>query len=134
MSSGSEVFIERRKHPRFNGVLPVEYHRSDNAQIRTGHTINISEEGMMILVSNPVEIGEHLEMKLYFSSTLGLITVRATGRVVWTDKKEEKGDGHFRLGVNYVSISPDNIANLKLLLAMHGEWVDIIGNDIVLGA
>ena len=88
----------------------------------------------MILVSNPVEIGEHLEMNLYFSSRLGLITVRAVGSVVWTDKKEEKGDGHFRLGLNYISISPDNIANLKLLLAMYGEWVDTVGNDIALEA
>jgi c-di-GMP-binding flagellar brake protein YcgR len=119
MSAESRFCFERRKQPRFHGSLPVEYQRADVPQIRTGHTVNISEGGMMILVSEPLEAGEHLEMKLYFSSPRGLITVRATVREVWADK-EENEDGYFRLGVNFVCISPDNMANLKLLLALHG--------------
>jgi c-di-GMP-binding flagellar brake protein YcgR len=111
--------FEKRKHPRFQGKLPVEYQKGDRPQIHTGHTVNISEGGMMVLVSEPLEVGEHMEMRLYFSSPLGLVTVRAVVRVVWADT-EENEDGYSRLGVNYISICPDNMANLKLLLALHG--------------
>lgn len=120
MSQGSEPIYDRRRHPRFHGELPVEYQRAGSPQIRTGHTVNISEGGMMVLVSEPLEVGEHLEMNLYFSSALGLVTVRVLVRVVWVDK-EENEDGYFRFGLNYVSISPDNTANLKLFLALHGD-------------
>ena len=119
MSVGSEFIFERRKHPRFYGALPLDYRRADSPKIRTGHTLNISEGGLMVLLSELMEAGERVEMKLYFNSPLGLVTVKTVMRAVWAEKKENE-DGYFRIGMNHVSISPDNMANLKLLLALHG--------------
>ena len=120
MSERSEPISALRRNPGFHGELPVEYRRPDSSRIRIGHTVKICEGGMMFLASKPLEVAELLEVKLYFNSPQGLVSISAVVRVGWADKKENE-NGYFLLGVNYICISPDNMAKLKLLLALHGN-------------
>jgi len=117
MSEGRRLPFERRKYPRFNGGLPVEYRRADSPRIYFGHTVNISEGGLMILASESLKVGERLEMKVYFSSVSGLVTFKAIVRVVWSDAEDHKRD-YYQLGVSYVSIFPEGMDNFKLFLAL----------------
>ena len=120
MFEGSESVFERRRHPRFYGKLPVEYQRADSSKFRTGHTVNISEGGLMVSFSEPLQIGEQMGMRFYFSSVLGLVAIRAVVKVIWADNEENR-DGSFRFGVSYVSISPEDRASLKLFLALDAD-------------
>jgi hypothetical protein len=112
--------FERRTHPRFMVELPVEYRRSNDSKLRPGHTVNFSEEGLMVLVSEQIEMGESLEMKIYFSAASGLVTISATVKVIWVDM-EPKENGYYRFGMGYVDISPSDMESLKGFLNMYAD-------------
>jgi hypothetical protein len=112
--------FERRMHPRFMVELPVEYRRSTDSRLRPGHTVNFSEEGLMVLVSEQIEMGESLAMKIYFSNTSGLVTIAATVKVIWADT-EPKENGYYRFGMRYVDISPTDMKSLKGFLNMYAD-------------
>jgi hypothetical protein len=111
---------ERRKHPRFLLELPVEYRRANDSRMRPGHTVNFSENGLMVSVSEQMEIGEQLEMKIYFSSESSLITIAAIVKIVWVDCKT-KEDGYYRFGVDFVKISPLDMKRLKGFLSLYAD-------------
>ena len=104
--------LERRRHPRFLVEPPIEYRRANDSRIRPGHTVNFSEDGLMVSVSEQMEIGEQLEMKIYFSSGSSLITIAAIVKIAWVDM-EAKEDGYYRFGVSFVNISPVDRERLK---------------------
>lgn len=112
--------VERRNHPRFPVGLPVEYCRADDSRIRPGHTIDFSEDGLMVSVSEHLEIGEQLQMKIYFSSGSSLITVEAVVKIAWADT-EIKEDGYYRFGVKFVNISPADRERLTGFLNLYAD-------------
>ena len=112
--------VERRKHPRFLIELPIEYRRANDSGIRPGHTVNFSEDGFMVSVSEQIEISEQLEMKIYFSSESSLITIAAIVKIVWVDCKA-KEDGYYRFGVDFVDISPLDMKRLKGFLSFYAD-------------
>jgi hypothetical protein len=77
--------FERRRHPRLMVELPVEYRRAGASRLRPGHTINFGEDGFMISVSEQMEAGEDLEMKIYFTSSSGLVTIAVVVKVIWEE-------------------------------------------------
>jgi hypothetical protein len=112
--------VERRNRPRFLIELPVEYIRANDSRIRPGHTVDFSEDGFMVTVSEQMEIGEQLRMKIYFSSGLSFITIEAVVKIVWVDK-EIKEDGYDRFGVRFVHISPADRERLTGFLNLYGD-------------
>jgi hypothetical protein len=112
--------LERRNHPRFLIELPVEYRRANDSRVHLGHTINFSEDGFMVAVSEQMEIGEELEMKIYFSSGSSLITVATIVKIAWVDT-EVKEEGYYRFGVSFVNISPMDMETLKGFLGLYAD-------------
>jgi len=120
MSADKEFPFERRRYPRFDGALPIEYRRTDSSRIHPGHTGNISEGGLMILASEQLKVGEQLDMKVYFSSASGLVTFKAVARVVWSDGGAPQKD-YYQFGVSYINVSPEDMKNLKLFMAQQAD-------------
>jgi len=112
--------LERRRHPRFLIELPVEYRRENGSRMRAGHTVNFSEDGLMVSVSEQMEIGEQMGMKIYFSSGSSLITIEAAVKIAWVDT-EIKEDGYYRFGVRFVNISPVDRERLTGFLNLLAE-------------
>jgi hypothetical protein len=115
-----EISFERREHQRFMVELPVEYRRKNDSRLRPGHTLNFSEDGFMILVSDRMQVGEELDMKIYFSSVSGLKTILANVKVIWTDVNA-KEEGYYKFGVSYVGISDVDKNILKEFLNMYAD-------------
>ena len=111
---------ERRRHPRFLVELPVEYRRANDSRTHPGHTVNFSEGGFMVSVSQQMEMGEKLEMKIYFSPDSSLITIAAIVKIAWVDI-EAKNDGYYRFGVNFVNIQPEDMERLKGFLSLYAN-------------
>jgi len=112
--------VERRNRPRFLVELPVEYRRANDSRTRPGHTVNFSEDGLMVTISEQIEVGEKLEMKIYFSSGSSLITIAAIVKIAWVDM-EAKEDGYYRFGVSFVNISPVDRERLKGFLSLYAD-------------
>jgi len=110
------VNFEKRKHPRFSIDLPVEYSRTD-LFVKHGRAINASEGGLLLYLPEQVEIGQHLRLKLFFTSDAGLNTIETLVEVAWTDIYMGKDWGDYRVGVRFVEISTEDMGKLKNFLS-----------------
>jgi c-di-GMP-binding flagellar brake protein YcgR len=110
------VNFEKRKHPRFNIDLPVEYYQVDSTTHRNGLAINASEGGLLLYLPEQMEIGQYLRLKLFFTSGFELNTTEMLVKVVWMDIHLEKDWGDYRTGVRFIDISPEDMTKLKNFL------------------
>ena len=104
--------FERRKHPRFNVDLPIEYTPS-GMFLRQGRAANASEGGLLLFLSELMEIGQNLIVKLFFSEASKLNTIETVVQVVWTNIHLGEGREDYRTGVKFVHISPEDFEKLR---------------------
>jgi len=109
------VNFEKRKHPRFSVDLPVEYGRAD-VSIMKGHATNASEGGLLLYLSEQIEIGNYLRLKVFFTMGSELHTVETLAEVVWVDIYLGEDWGDYRTGVRFVEISTEDMNKLKKFL------------------
>jgi c-di-GMP-binding flagellar brake protein YcgR len=110
------VNFERRKYPRFSMDLPVEYYQINSSTSHTRRALNASEGGLLIYFPEQMEIGQHLNLKLFFSLGSELNTIELLAEVVWIDIHLGEGWGDYRSGVKFIDISPEDMRKLKNLL------------------
>jgi hypothetical protein len=109
------VNFERRKYPRFNVDLPIEYTRRDLV-VKHGRAINASEGGLLVFFSEQMEIGQYLRMKFFLLSSSELNITEIVNQVVWMDAPLGKDWKDYRTGVRFVDISPMDMTKLKHFL------------------
>lgn len=109
------VNFEKRKHPRFNVDLPIEYIRS-NSIVNHGETINASEGGLLVYFPERIEVGQHLSLKLFFSSGFEFNTIETLVKVVWVDVHPGENCEDYRAGVRFVDISIGDLEKLIIFL------------------
>ena len=99
--------------------LPVEYYRANSPANRIGHSIDASEGGLQMLFPEQVEVGQNLSVKVFFSTESGLNTIEMVVEVVWINSQPAEGEKHYRTGVKFASISPENMTKLKEFSAVY---------------
>ena len=109
------VNFEKRKHPRFDVNLPIEYVRSDLVT-NSGEAINASEGGLLLYLPEKMEIGQHLSLKLFFPSGSELKTIATLVKVVWIDMHLGENRRDYRAGVKFIDISPGDLEKLRNFL------------------
>ena len=109
--------LERRRNPRFPIRLAVEYSQANSPINQTGHTVDASEGGLQVLLPEPMEIGQKLNMKLFFSAGSTLNSFQVLAEVVWINTQLGEGEKLFRTGVRFINISREGMTNLKDFLA-----------------
>jgi len=110
------VNLERRKYPRFSVNLPVEYYQVNSSISHTGRALNASKGGLLIYFPELMEIGQHLKLKLFFTSDSKMNTIETLAQVVWIDIYLSEGWGDYRTGVRFVDISQEDLERLKNFL------------------
>ena len=105
--------LERRRYRRFSVRLPIEYYRVDSPINQTGQALDASEGGLQILFPEQMEIGQNLNLKLFFSSGSELNTIGTLAEVVWINTQLVEGEKHYRSGVRFINISPEDITKLR---------------------
>ena len=109
------VNFEKRKHPRFDVDLPIEYVRSGSVPSRS-ETVNAGEGGLLVYLREKMEVGQYLSVKLFFSLGSELNAIETLVRVVWTDLQPEGGREDYRTGVEFADISPEDMEKLRRFL------------------
>ncbi len=104
--------FEKRKHPRCSVDLPVEYRRRDLV-VKYDRVVNASESGLLTYLSDPVEVGQHLRIKIFFPFSTGLNVIEMVTQVVWMESHPEKYGGDYHTGVRFIEVSPDDLFRLK---------------------
>jgi len=115
------INFERRKHPRFNVDLPVEYTRLESTLRQTGRALNASEGGLLIYFPERMEIGQQLRVKLYFSAGTDLESVECFVEVVWVDIHLGESWGDHRSGVKFVDVSSEDFNKIRKFLKSLSE-------------
>ena len=110
------VNFERRRYPRFNVDLPIEYYQIDSSINHTGQTFDASDGGCLLYLTEQVEIGQHLKVKLFFTSGSDLNTVETLAEVARIDVYLGEVWGDYRCGVKFIDISPEATKKLKNFL------------------
>ena len=106
--------FEGRKHPRFFLTLPIEYYPADSNFRDLGHTVNTSEEGVMVYLSENLDVGQFLKLRIFFSSGPGIHKVEMLSQVIWIDKSEEEKE--YRCGMKFVDIPSEDMKKLSSFL------------------
>jgi c-di-GMP-binding flagellar brake protein YcgR len=115
------VNFERRKHPRFNIDLPLEYSLLPSSVGHHGRALNASEGGLLVYLTEKMEIGQFLRLKLFFPSGSELNGIELITEVVWMDIHPGKDWGDHRCGLRFVDISPEDLNKLKRFLRSLSE-------------
>jgi c-di-GMP-binding flagellar brake protein YcgR len=115
------VNFERRKHPRFNIDLPIEYSLLPSPVSHPGRALNASEGGLLVYLSEKVEMSQLLQLKLFSPSGSELNGVELIAEVVWIDIHLGKDWGDYRCGLRFVDISPEGLNKLKRFLRSLSE-------------
>ncbi len=110
------VNFEKRKHPRFSVDLPVEYNKIGSPLKLNGKAMNISQGGLLLYFSEPLQIGQYLALKLFLSPGLALSTIETIAEVTWTDISVDETWEYYRTGVKFLDISPEDFSKLKKFL------------------
>jgi c-di-GMP-binding flagellar brake protein YcgR len=105
--------FERRRYRRFSIRLPIEYYQADPSINQNGQALDASEGGLQILFPEQMEIGQNLKVKLFFSSESKLNTIEMLVEVVWIETQLGEGEKHYRSGVRFINISPEDMTKLK---------------------
>ena len=113
--------LERRRHPRFSIDLPIEYHFIPSPISHTGKAFNASEGGLLVYLSQQIEIGQHLKIKLFFASGSHLNSIEILTEVVWVDIHLGEDWGDYRCGVKFMDISSEDLKRLDFFLRSLSE-------------
>ncbi len=113
--------IEKRRHPRFNVELPLDYQRVNGKEVMGGIAANASEGGLLVYLPERIEIGAHLKIEIFYVHGLELKTVRAVAKVVWSDLAARESYGEHRYGLQFQHIEREDMARLKALLKEVGR-------------
>ena len=113
--------FECRSHPRFSVTLPIEYWPVGRFANHTGRTADLSENGVLIYVPEPLKIGENVRLKIFLSHHPDMNLIEALVEVVWKDHNSGK-EGEYRIGTKYVGISPEDMDKLKGFLTGKREF------------
>jgi c-di-GMP-binding flagellar brake protein YcgR len=125
------IDFEKRRYPRFNIHLPIEY---DHVKSSITHTGNISEGGFLISFPKETDVGQYLRLRLFFSLGYQLNRIEMVARVVSMHNHLSEDRNYNQYGVKFIDISPKDRAKLKNLLRnLSSSPGDMIGLTNTLG-
>jgi c-di-GMP-binding flagellar brake protein YcgR len=123
-TSGSKrgiLAIEKRRHPRFNVELPMDYSRVDGKELYGGIVANASEGGVLVYLPERIEVGSFLKIEIIYVNGLELNTIQAVAQVVWQDLATKESLGEHRYGLQFQQIDEENFVRLSSLLKEVGK-------------
>ena len=116
------VNAERRKHSRFPVHLRIEYRRGIGSRSYFGQLLDISESGVLLHLSEGMEVGQDLRLKIFIGSGIPKF-IEARVRVVW---RQFKKGAPYRIGARFIHISSEETftsAYPKSTCASPARWI-----------
>jgi hypothetical protein len=112
---------EKRKHPRVNMELPLEYRVLDAPHPHGAMVVNASESGLLVHSVKDLPIGTKLNIAVLFPNGLEFSNFEVLAEIVWKDKYWEENREKYKFGLKFVLISEEDQEKLKQLLGDRHE-------------
>lgn len=103
---------EKRQYRRFKVDLPIKY-SSCGTFFKDGKVANVSQGGLLLYLSEPMEIGQNLIVKMFSSIGSELNIIEPFAQVVWKDIISGEDRKDYRTGVKFAYIIPEDLQKLK---------------------
>ncbi len=113
----SNQMKEKRKYPRFNIDLPLEYRVLDSPRAHGGLVINASESGLLVHSANDMAVGTRLSIAVLFPKGFELDNFEVVAEVVWKDIHLTDNRDGYKFGLKFIQILEEDHQKLKRLLA-----------------
>jgi hypothetical protein len=115
-SDKGTVVVERRRHPRINVELPLNYSIVEAKESHGGMVADASEGGLLVYLRERIPIGTYLKIEILFVKGLELTSIKGITKVVWLDLAARESFGEFRYGLQFQSFHEGDLDRLKTLL------------------
>lgn len=112
--------VERRIHPRVSVELPLNYSLVDTKE-NGGIVANASEGGLLVYLSEKIDIGTRLKIEILFIEGMELNTIKGTVKGVWSELAAKGSWGKYRYGLQFESFHEGDLDKLKILLKEAGQ-------------
>jgi len=107
---------EKRKHPRVNMDLPLEYRMTNAPQAYGALVVNASETGLLVHSIKNIPTGTKLNIAVLFPKGFELSNFEVFAEVVWKDIHWEENWEGYQLGLKFINILEEEHRKLKQLL------------------
>jgi c-di-GMP-binding flagellar brake protein YcgR len=118
---GSNDIGEKRKHPRFDIDLPLEYQVTNSPYVRGALVVNASESGLLVNSIKEMPIGTKLNIAVLFPKGYELSNFQVLAEVVWKDIHWGENWEGYQFGLKFVQILEEDHRKLKQLLVEQHE-------------
>jgi hypothetical protein len=116
LMSTSNAIKEKRKHPRFNMDLPLDYRMTDSPHVSGALVVNASKSGLLMHSIKGLPIGTKLNIAVMFPDGFKLANFEVLAEIVWTDIHWEANWEGYHFGLKFVHIREEDHRKLKQLL------------------
>ncbi len=107
---------EKRKYPRFELDLPLEYRETDSPHARGALVVNASESGCLVHSIKDMPVGTKLKVTVLFPKGFELANLEVIAEIVWKDIDWGDLDG-YQFGLKFVGILQEDHRKLKQILS-----------------
>jgi len=115
--------FHRRRHPRIDLNLPVEYTMTiDVAPSLSTRSGTIGGGGLMLYLPMPVATGTLMKLKVHLPDQ---VTIACTARVVWTELLTGLERNDFKTGVQFEQIPDGDLDLLRNFLARQQNPIEL---------
>lgn len=108
---------EKRRHPRVNVNLPLEYRVSGAPKAQAGMVINASESGLLLHSLKDMPVGTKLSIAVLFPRGFELTNFEVLAEVVWKENYWQENRQEYKFGLKFIDILDEDHQKLKGLLA-----------------
>ncbi len=112
---------EKRKHPRVNMNLPLEYRISDTPKAQAGMVINASESGLLVHSLKDMPVGTKLNIAVLFPRGFQLANFEVFAEIVWKDIHWGENREGYQFGLKFIHILEEEHQKLKRLIVEERE-------------
>jgi len=113
----SNYIREKRKHPRVDLNLPLEYRESSAPHVSGALVVNASESGLLVHSIKNIPTGTKLNIAVLFPKRFELSNLEVLAEIVWKDIHLEENLEGYHFGLKFIHISDEDRQKLKQLLS-----------------
>lgn len=113
------VSFQRRRFPRIDVTLPVEYSilEAEKEGTRSVVAQNISMGGLLLILPELQAVPTCLKIRIY----IGVRAIDAEVKVAWTELLTGRERNEFRCGVHFMNVAEADLSFIKEFIAEYME-------------
>ncbi len=122
-------FQQKRKHPRVEVNIPLDFRTVGEANQGQGLVVNASETGLLIQTFKEMTVGKKIVIEVIVSGRAKPFKFTAIAEIIWKDLCAwEDWEGN-QYGLKFIRISDDDHRKLKQILSNQSKVKDVSFSD-----